>query len=125
LFYGSVANRSGQFIEANMTSVTAAAAGTIDDMPADFRVSITDPPGADAYPISSFTWMLVPSVIGDAQKRAAIMNFIQWGLTKGQDYLESLSYARLPSVVIAREQKAIANIKLKATDVAARESKAY
>jgi hypothetical protein len=81
-------------------------------MPADFRVSITDASGQDAYPISSFTWMLVPSVITDPAKHAAIIQFLEWGLTKGQDYLEPLSYARLPDAVIAREQKALANIKL-------------
>ena len=110
LFYGSVANRSGQFIQANLASVTAAAAGVADKMPEDFRVSITDAPGEEAYPISSFTWMLIPSVITDSAKRTAIIEFLQWGLTKGQDYLEPLSYARLPSAVIAREEKAIAKL---------------
>ena len=81
-------------------------------MPDDFRVSITDAPGQEAYPISSFTWMLVPSVIADSTKHSAIVQFLQWGLTKGQDYLEPLSYARLPNVVIAREEKALAEIKL-------------
>jgi len=79
-------------------------------MPTDFRVSITDPPGEDAYPISSFTWMLVPSVITDAAKRAAIIKFIQWGLTEGQEQLEALSYARLPSAVITSEEKALGKI---------------
>jgi phosphate transport system substrate-binding protein len=112
LFYGSVANRSGQFIEANLASVTAAAAGVADKMPADFRVSITDAPGNNAYPISSFTWILLPSVISDSAKRAAIIKFLQWGLTKGQDYLEPLSYARLPASVIAMEEKALVKVKL-------------
>lgn len=111
LFYGSVANRSGQFIQANLASVTAAAAGVADKMPADFRVSISDAPGEGAYPISSFTWMLVPSVITDTAKRTAIINFMRWGLTKGQDYLEALSYARLPNAIIAKEEKALAKIK--------------
>jgi phosphate transport system substrate-binding protein len=111
LFYGSVANRSGQFIQANLASVTAAAAGVADNMPEDFRVSITDAPGQDAYPISTFTWMLIPSVITDSAKRAAIIEFLRWGLSKGQDYLEPLSYARLPGAVIAREEQAIHRIK--------------
>lgn len=81
LFFGSVANRNGRFVKGNLASVTAAAASVAGKMPTDFRVSITDPPGKDAYPISSFTWMLVPSVITDAAKRAAIIKFIQWGLT--------------------------------------------
>jgi len=67
-------------------------------IPGDFRLSIIDPPGETAYPISSFTWMLVPSVITDPAKRTAIIKFLQWGLTKGQDYLEPLSYARLPGL---------------------------
>jgi phosphate transport system substrate-binding protein len=111
LFYGSVANRSGIFIKANLTSVTAAAAGVAEKMPEDFRISITDAPGQDAYPISSFTWMLVPSVIGDSAKRTALIGFLQWGLTQGQDYLEPLSYARLPGAVIAQEKQAIGRIK--------------
>ena len=94
LFYGNVANSSGQFVRAGLASVTAAAAGVSDRMPADFRVSITDAPVADAYPISSFTWMLLPSVITDSARRAAVIHFLEWGLTKGQDYLEPLSYAR-------------------------------
>ncbi|MGO9607582.1 MAG: phosphate ABC transporter substrate-binding protein PstS [Candidatus Binataceae bacterium] len=111
LLYGTVANSAGQFIKADFASVTAAAAAVANNMPNDFRVSITDPPRADAYPISSFTWMLVPSVIVDAAKRAAIIGFLRWGLTKGQDYLEALSYARLPDAVIAKEEKAIVEIR--------------
>lgn len=110
LFFGGVGNRAGQFIKANLASVTAAAAGVADKMPADFRVSITDPPGENAYPISSFTWMLVPSVITDAAKRAAIIKFIRWGLTEGQVQLESLFYARLPDAVITSEENALGKI---------------
>jgi phosphate transport system substrate-binding protein len=116
LFYGSVANRSGRFIKADLASVTAAAANVADKMPDDFRVSITDPPGDGAYPISSFTWMLVPSVISDPAKGAALIALLRWGLTKGQDYLEPLSYARIPNEVIVREQKAIAQIKVAGTE---------
>jgi len=122
LSYGSVANRSGQFIKANLASVTAAAAGAADKMPEDFRISITDAPGQDAYPISSFTWMLIPSVIGDAAKRTALIGFLQWGLTKGQDYLEPLFYARIPSAVIAKEKKAIAKIRSSSGSEAARDT---
>jgi phosphate transport system substrate-binding protein len=118
LFYGSVANSNGHFIEANLASVTAAAAGVANNMPADFRVSITDAPGEEAYPISSFTWILVPSAIADSAKRAAIIKFLQWGLTKGQDYLEALSYARLPAAVIASEEKALTKIQLTNTATA-------
>jgi phosphate transport system substrate-binding protein len=122
LFYGSLANQSGRFINANVATVTAAAAGVADKMPDDFRVSITDAPGEDAYPISSFTWMLIPSVVADSAKRAAIIKFLHWGLNKGQDFLEPLSYARLPDAVIAKEQKAIAKIGATNSDQADRES---
>ena len=111
LSYGSVMNRSGQLIKANTASVTAAAAEAADSMSDDFRVSITDAPGKDAYPISSFTWFLVPSVTPDPAKREAIVAFLRWGLSKGQDLLEPLSYARLPDAVVAKEDKAIAKIK--------------
>ena len=111
LSYGSVQNRSGQFVKADSASVTAAAAATADRMSDDFRVSITDAPGKDAYPISSFTWFLVPSVTPDLAKRDAIVSFLRWGLTKGQDALEALSYDRLPDAVIVKEDKAIEKIK--------------
>jgi len=121
LFYGSVANSSGRFMKADFAGVTAAAAGVANNMPDDFRVSITNAPGADAYPISSFTWMLVPSVITDSAQRTAIIGFLRWGLTKGQDLLEALSYARLPDAVIAKELKAIDNIKASSGNQAAQE----
>jgi phosphate transport system substrate-binding protein len=109
--YGSVANRSGRFVKADFTGVTAAAAGVAANLPDDFRVSITNAPGENAYPISSFTWILVPSVVPEPAKREAIVGFLRWGLTSGQDSLESLSYARLPDPVIAKEQKALDKIK--------------
>jgi phosphate transport system substrate-binding protein len=120
LFYGNVANSSGQFIQANLASVTTAAAGVADQMPEDFRVSITNAPGETAYPISTFTWLLIPSVITDSAKRTAVIQFLQWGLTKGQDYLEPLSYARLPSAIVARELQAIVKIKASSADIADR-----
>ena len=111
LSYGSVQNRAGNFIVADLASVTAAAAEAAQKMPDDFRVSITDAPGEKAYPVSSFTWMLVPSDVPDSAKRAAIQGFLQWGLAKGQDLLEGLNYARLPDNVIAQENKALARIR--------------
>jgi phosphate transport system substrate-binding protein len=111
LTYGSVLNRSGRFIKADLQSVNAAAASTAGKMPDDFRVSITDAPGEAAYPISSFTWILVPSVIPDAAKSAALIKFLEWGLADGQNYLEPLSYAQLPSEVVERERNALARIK--------------
>jgi phosphate transport system substrate-binding protein len=107
VFYGSVQNQAGQFVKADFATVTAAAASIGGKMPRDFRVSITDAAGTGAYPISSFTWLLIPSVIPDPVKRDAIVDFVRWGLTKGQGYLQPLSYARLPPEVIAKEEKAI------------------
>ena len=109
--YGSVKNSSGKFIKADLASVTAAAAGAAKSMPADFRVSITNAPGATAYPISTFTWLLIPSQISDATKRTAIVDFLHWMLTKGQTYNEGLGYAKLPASVVAQEEKQIAMIK--------------
>lgn len=108
--YGRVKNASGAFIKADLASVTAAAAGAAKNMPDDFRVSITDAPGKVAYPISSFTWLLVPVKISDAGKRDAIKGFLKWMLADGQNYTEALSYAKLPTEVVAKEVKALSQI---------------
>lgn len=109
--YGSVKNASGKFVKASLASVTAAAAGAAQSMPDDFRVSITNAPGADAYPISTFTWLLIPSKIDDPAKKKAITGFLNWMLTTGQQNAGSLGYAPLPKEVVAKETKAIAMIK--------------
>jgi phosphate transport system substrate-binding protein len=106
--YGLVENKAGKFIKADLASVTAAAAGV--NMPDDFRVSITDAPGADAYPISSFTWLLIPSHIEDATKRGDIKGFLQWMLADGQKDTEALAYAPLPEAVVSKETNQIEQI---------------
>jgi len=108
--YGTVKNSSGVFVKADLTSVSAAAAGAAKDMPDDFRVSITNAPGKTAYPISSFTWLLIPAKIQDAAKRDAIKTFLKWMVTDGQNHVEALSYARLPKEVVEKELKAINNV---------------
>jgi phosphate transport system substrate-binding protein len=108
--YGSVKNSSGAFVKADLGSVTAAAAGAVKNMPDDFRVSITDAPGKTAYPVSSFTWLLIPSKFSDAGKRDALKGFVKWMLADGQNYTEALSYAKLPKEVVAKEEKALNNI---------------
>jgi phosphate transport system substrate-binding protein len=108
--YGNVKNSAGVFVRASLAGVTAAAAGAAKDMPDDFRVSITNAPGKDAYPISSFTWLLIPAKFSDAAKRDALKGFVTWMLADGQDYAEALSYAKLPKEVVAKEKKALANI---------------
>jgi phosphate transport system substrate-binding protein len=108
--YGSVKNSSGAFVKADLAGVTAAASGAAKTMPDDFRVSITDAPGKTAYPISSFTWLLIPEKFSDASKRDAVKAFLKWMLTDGQNYTEQLSYAKLPKEVIAKETKAIEKV---------------
>lgn len=107
--YGRVRNSSGTFVKADLNSVTAAAAGA--KVPDDFRVSITNAPGKDAYPVSSFTWLLIPQQIKDNNKREVLKGFLNWMLTDGQRMTSGLSYAPLPSEVVNREQKAVQTIK--------------
>lgn len=108
--YGSVRNSSGTFIKADLASVTAAAAGTAKSMPDDFRVSITDPKGKNAYPIASFTWLLVPEKISDGTKKKALVDFVLWMLKDGQKFAEPLAYAQIPKELIEKEMKAIERI---------------
>src|SRR5208282_565253 len=108
--YGKVRNAAGTFIKADLESVTAAAAGAAKTMPDDFRVSITDAPGKTAYPISSFTWLLIPQKFSDAAKRDALKGFVKWMLADGQNEVEALSYAKLPKEVVDKELKALNNV---------------
>ena len=105
ILYGVVKNSSGQFIKADLASITAAAAGV--KMPADFRVSITNSPSKTAYPISSFTWLLIPTNPTDANKGKILKEFLFWMLDKGQTMTEALSYAPLPTQVVEMEKAAI------------------
>ena len=107
--YGKVQNAAGEFVLASLAGVTAAAAG-MKEMPEDFRVSITNAPGKGVYPISSFTWLLIPSKIADPTKKKAIKDFLEWMLADGQKMTEALSYAPLPKAVVAKELKAIDKI---------------
>jgi len=106
--YGKVRNRSGAFVKAELTSVTAAAAGV--EMPDDFRVSITDPAGPDAYPIASFTWLLIPEEIQDKEKMGVLRDFVKWMLGPGQGMTAALEFAPLPPAVVTKELAAIAKI---------------
>jgi phosphate transport system substrate-binding protein len=108
--FGNVKNSTGVFVKASLTAVSAAAAGAAKEMPDDFRVSITNAPGKASYPISSFTWLLIPEKFSDATKRDAIKGFLKWALHDGQGYAETLSYAKLPKEVVAKELKAIDKI---------------
>jgi phosphate transport system substrate-binding protein len=110
MLYGRVRNSNGAFVKADLASVTAAAASGAKTMPADFRVSITNAPGKDAYPIASYTWLLIPSKIQDQAKKKALKDFLQWMLSDGQNMVEALAYAKLPKDVVAMEQKAMSGI---------------
>jgi phosphate transport system substrate-binding protein len=110
LGYGVVQNSSGKFIKASLATVTDAASGAAEKMQKDIRVSITDAPGANAYPICSFTYLLIPAKIPDSAKRENIKNFLHWMLTTGQTQVEALDYARLPKAVVAIEEKQMAEV---------------
>ncbi|HYK59085.1 MAG TPA: phosphate ABC transporter substrate-binding protein PstS [Bryobacteraceae bacterium] len=109
--YGKVKNAAGQFVQADLASVTAAAASASKTIPDDFRVSITNAQGKTAYPIASFTWLLIPAKISDPAKKKALTDFLSWMLKDGQTMTEALSFAPLPKDVVAKETKAIAKIK--------------
>ncbi|HTP31486.1 MAG TPA: phosphate ABC transporter substrate-binding protein PstS [Candidatus Acidoferrales bacterium] len=109
--YGLVKNSAGEWIKPSLEGVTEAAAGAAKSMPDDFRVSITNAPGKNAYPISTFTWMLIPSQFPDAAKGKVMVEFLKWMLTDGQKQASNLAYAPLPKSVVDKEVKQIAQIK--------------
>jgi phosphate transport system substrate-binding protein len=108
--FGAVQNKAGTFVTASLESVTAAAAGV--SMPDDFRVSITDADGKDAYPISSFTWLLFYQNPTDKQRAKAMADFLKWALTDGQKETNALSYAPLPKSVVEKELQQLQKIQL-------------
>jgi phosphate transport system substrate-binding protein len=108
--YGSVRNSAGVFVKATLESVSAAAASA-PKMPADFRVSITNAPGKDAYPIASFTWLLIPAQSKDAAKGKILADFLSWMVTDGQKMTAALSYAPLPDNVVAKVREAIKQVR--------------
>jgi phosphate transport system substrate-binding protein len=107
--YGSVQNAAGNFVKASLDGVTEAAASA-KSMPPDFRVSITNAPGKTAYPISSFTWLLIPVQSKDAAKGKIITDFLNWMVTDGQKLTSQLSYAPLPSSVAEKVKAAIKQV---------------
>jgi phosphate transport system substrate-binding protein len=109
--FGSVRNSGGQFVKANLDSVTAAAASAAGNIPDHFRVSITDPPGAAAYPIATFTWLLIPQKARGEGQRKVLTGFLRWSLTDGQKMVAALGYAPVPKEIARREIKALASLK--------------
>jgi phosphate transport system substrate-binding protein len=108
--YGEVKNSAGNFVKASVESVTAAAA-SMKDMPADFRVSIVNAPGKDAYPISSFTWLLIPAQSKDATKGKILADFLNWMVSDGQRMTTELTYAPLPEGVAAKVKAEIKQVR--------------
>jgi len=108
--YGSVKNSAGEFVKASLESTTAAA-GSVKTMPADFRVSITNPPGRDAYPIASFTWLLIPEKAKDPNRGKIISDFLNWMLDEGQKMTSALTYAPLPTSVAEKVRATVKQVK--------------
>jgi phosphate transport system substrate-binding protein len=110
--FGSVQNMAGEFVRASLDSVTKAAAATKGKMPPDFRVSITNAPGAGVYPVSSFTWLLFYENPKDKRAARTMTDFMRWALHDGQKYCADLGYAPLPEEVVAMEMEALKKIRL-------------
>lgn len=111
LSFGAVRNSAGEFVQADLASVTAAAITAPAAMTSDFRVSITNPPGKSAYPITTFTWWLVPPDLGGASKKPAFLDLLQWMLISGQKECSALGYAPLPREIAARELQLLSKFK--------------
>lgn len=109
--FGTVKNAAGKYVKASVDGVTAAAASAARTMPADYRVSITNAPGDTSYPISSFTWLLIPTHGSDPAKTKVLTNFLGWMLDHGESEAPALSYAPLPKQVQDMVRKTIAQIK--------------
>ena len=109
--FGAVKNPAGSFVKASTDSVTAAAAASAKAILADYSVSITNAPGAASYPISSFTWMLIPTVSKDAGKTRAMVGFLYWMLDHGESEAAAQSYAPLPKQLEESVRKTVAQIR--------------
>ena len=103
---------AGEFVKANLQTVTAAAAGAAANMPSDFRVSITNAPGKGVYPISSFTWLLFYQNPKDKVQAKTMVDFMKWALADGQKFAPELGYAPLPKEAVALEMDALKKIKI-------------
>jgi len=110
--FAQLQNKAGNWVDASLAGVTAAAASSAGDMPADFRVSITNAAGPDAYPISSFTWLLVYQKQSNKDVGEQIKKFLSWALTEGQTLAPALQYAPLPPAVVQKETAQIQQIQI-------------
>jgi len=109
--YGLMRNAAGKWVKGTVDGVTAAAAANAKTMPADYRVSITNAPGATSYPISSFTWLLIPAVSKDPAKGKVLVDFLSWMLDHGEAEAGALNYAPLPKSMQDSVRKTIKQIK--------------
>ena len=109
LSYGRVRNRNGEFVPASLESIAAAVSHSTK-ISRDFKVSIVDAPGTGVYPISSFTWIIVPAHIADDAKRKALTGFLQWMTGPAQRQAAALGYLPIPKDVATKEEAAIARI---------------
>jgi phosphate transport system substrate-binding protein len=110
LSFGTVRNAAGQFVQADLSSVTAAAGGAAGAMTSDFRASITNASGKDAYPISTFTWWLFPRELASGDKKPEFFELLQWVLTSGQKQCSALGYAPLPREIASRELQLLSTV---------------
>jgi phosphate transport system substrate-binding protein len=110
--YGAVQNSAGEFVTPSTDSVTAAAAGAAANMPKDFRVSITNAPGQGAYPISSFTWILMYEEPKDKALAKVMVDFMKWALSDGQNIAPTMGYAAVPVNVVQTELEQLNQIKI-------------
>ena len=108
--FGAVKNKAGKFLKATTDGVTAAAAAAAKSIPADYRVSITNADGADSYPISSFTWLLIPVQSKDPAKGKALQGFLQWMVDSGEAEASSMTYAPLPKPVLDKVRQTIKSV---------------
>jgi phosphate transport system substrate-binding protein len=113
----AVRNASGQFVAPSIAAVTAAAAGTLQKLAptTDYRISIVNAPGAQAYPISSFTWILVYKTQPNVDKGKKLIDFLRWALHDGEQSAATLDYAPLPAAFVTRLDSTLATIKVGAT----------
>jgi phosphate transport system substrate-binding protein len=108
--FGSIRNASGRFVAASLASITEAAA-SVTNVPADFRISITNAPGKDSYPIASFTWLLIPMESGPAVKGKVMAAFLNWMIADGEAMAKGLGYAPLPSNIAAAVRERLAQFR--------------
>jgi phosphate transport system substrate-binding protein len=109
--FGAVRNAASDFVQADLTSLAASARNATSAMTSDFRVSITNASGKNAYPISTFTWWIVPAGFGESEKKAAFLELLQWVLTSGQKECSALGYAPLPRETATRELEFLKSLK--------------